>query len=193
MKFFLSSMLLWIMAGNASHAESYQAAMSQVTWNFSGDKGVCVLSQDIPLYGKAEFVSHAGQPLRFSISEHRRKAEVVKASLSIGAAPWMREILAGQVYRVYWEGSGSAGHYGRLSVYGETAEAMLDALLDGQYPVFTYVRAASASNLEEHKVAVSSIKFSVKYKEFLTCRHQAGLALTASMDAMVSSRKKRRG
>jgi outer membrane protein OmpA-like peptidoglycan-associated protein len=47
---------------------------------------------------------------------------------------------------------------------------MIDALLQGQFPTFTYIRASSGNNVEETRVQVSSIKFSDGYKEFSDCR-----------------------
>jgi len=147
----------------------YQASMQTVHWEFKKANNVCYLKQQIPLYGSAEFAHKSGEPLRFSIQEQRRKPLIIKASLKIMPAPWMHEVVSSLDYPVYLENT-EIGGYGRLSVYAEAAESMIDALVLGRYPTFIYVRDASALNLEETHVAVSAIKFAESYKAFAACR-----------------------
>ena len=55
-------------------------------------------------------------------------------------------------------------------MYGEAAENMLDALLKGLSPTFSYLRKALDGEKEETKVAISSVKFLNKYNQFADCR-----------------------
>jgi hypothetical protein len=184
---------LGMLVSQSCLADYFQAAIDKATWAFSGGQGICTLTQELPLYGLAEFVSKPGQPLRFSIQEQRRKPIVVKASLAVMPAPWRRETLSGKNYPVYLESPQSFTDFGRLSVYSEAAEAMLDVLLQGQYPTFSYIRAASSLDTEETRVAVSAIKFAEKYKEFLSCRNTGTVAATTNSNLVNPGRKKRRG
>jgi sodium-type flagellar protein MotY len=174
-------------------ADYYQAAMNQAAWKFSGNKDGCSLTQDISVYGKAEFVSKPGQALRFSIQEQRRKPSIIKASLAVMPAPWIHQPVEDRNYQVYLDNAGDVKDYGRLSVYANDAEAMLDVLLQGQYPTFSYIRAASSLDVEETRVAVSSIKFGDKYKEFLACRNNLATVSMANNAVANGARKKRRG
>ncbi len=164
--FTLFSLLLSI----SSFADYYQAPMQDSNWELKRSKNTCQLRHVIPLYGTADFIQRSGHHLQFSIQELRRKPQVIKASLAALPAPWMRGRADPVDYQVYLDQADDAKDYGRLSVYGETAEVMIDALLQGQFPTFTYIRASSGNNVEETRVQVSSIKFSDSYKEFSECR-----------------------
>ncbi|MGZ8163601.1 MAG: OmpA family protein [Methylobacter sp.] len=161
-----------LLVSGRSFADYYQTPMQEVNWQFKGSSTVCYLKQVIPFYGSADFIHRAGEPLQFSIQEQRHKSPVIKATLTAMPSPWMHNTaFSSSDYQVYLDQPVENGGYGRLSVYGDAAESMLDILLQGQYPTFTYIRDSSVVNLEETRVAVSSINFSDSYKEFLSCRN----------------------
>ncbi|MDD5578922.1 MAG: OmpA family protein [Methylobacter sp.] len=165
-------MITLLLVSVRSFADYYQAPMQEVNWQFKGSNTVCYLKQVILFYGSADFIHRTGEPLQFSIQEQRRKSPVTKATLTAMPAPWMHEAaFSSSDYQVYLDQPVENGSYGRLSVYGDAAEAMLDILLQGQYPTFTYIRDSSVISLEETRVAVSSINFSDSYKEFINCRN----------------------
>jgi hypothetical protein len=184
--------LLFLLAGftTSSLADFYQAPMQQAHWEFKKTNTICFLKQLIPLYGSADFIQKAGEPLRFSIQELRRKPLIIKASLKVMPAPWMHEVTSSQDYPVYLDNA-EIGGYGKLSVYGEAAESMIDTLLHGQYPTFIYIRDASVLNLEETQVAVSAIKFSESYKAFSACRNSLQTS-TAQNHTTTSKKSKHR-
>lgn len=179
--------IIFLLTGSSScFADFYRASMQEAHWEFKKTGNVCYLKQLIPLYGSADFVHKAGEPLRFSIQEQRRKPLIIKASLKIMPAPWMHEVVSSLDYPVYLENA-EIGGYGRLSVYAETAESMIDALVLGRYPTFIYIRDASALNLEETHVAVSAIKFAESYKAFAACRDN--LRSVSAQNRVFSARK----
>ena len=151
-------------------ADNFSASMQTASWNSKKTGASCQLKQTIPLYGTAEFTHHTGGLLRFSIREDRFKPEIVKASLSIDTPPWVHTSLAAKDYLVYLDKTNDIQNIPRLSVYGKTAEVMLDALSNGMSPTFSYVRASVAGLLPETKVAVSAINFSKNYQQFVECR-----------------------
>ena len=162
--------LILLLLSASSFADYYQVPMQQSSWELKRSKNSCQLKQMIPLYGSADFVHRSGENLQFSIQEQRRKPQVIRATLAAMPAPWMRSRADSVVYQVYLDQPEDRNDYGRLSVYGEAAEAMIDALLQGRYPTFTYIRESSEYNPEETRVEVSSIKFSESYKAFSECR-----------------------
>lgn len=157
---------------NDSFADYYTPPLMEAQWEVSISKTLCRMRQDIPLYGSADFVQRSGQDLQFSIQEQRQKPQIIKANLSAIASPWVHEAPNPDNYLVYLEQAIEIKDYGRLAVYGQTAETMIDVLLQGQYPTFTYIRASSDLEVEETRVAVSAIKFIETYEEFLYCRNQ---------------------
>ncbi len=151
-------------------ADNFSASMQTANWKVKKAGASCLLRQSIPLYGTAEFAHHTGGMLRFSIREDRFKPEIVKASLSIDTPPWMHASLEVKDFLVYLEQATDIQNIPRLSVYGKTAELMLDALSNGLSPTFSYIRASAFGLLPETKVSVSAINFSKNYQQFVECR-----------------------
>ncbi|MGR9116042.1 MAG: hypothetical protein ACU85E_09770 [Gammaproteobacteria bacterium] len=153
-------------------ADYYEVPMLEAHWEVASDKDVCYLKQNIPHYGRAEFIQRSGAPLQFSIQEFRIKPYIIKADLAALPAPWMHDETDRHIHPVFLDRPAHARDFNRLSVYGSAAEAMIDALLQGHSPTFTYVRAVTNLDMHEIRVAVSPIKFQEVYEEFVGCRTQ---------------------
>ena len=153
-------------------AEYYVAPLLKANWEVSRSKTACHLKQKIPHYGSADFVHHSGGRLQFFIQEQRHKPRVVKASLSAMPAPWIHQYSESRPYLVYLDQPVDISGYGRLAVYGDDAETMIDVLLQGKFPTFTYVRGAPDVDLVETRVGVSAVRFSTAYEDFIACRNQ---------------------
>ena len=151
-------------------ADYYSASLHKANWKLDKGSSFCQLKQDITLYGAADFLHQSGGQLRFSIREMRFKPEVVKASLTIDTSPWIHKSVPINDFLVYLDSAVDIQNYPRLSVYGETAETMLDALSKGLFPTFTYVRGSISGLLPETKVAVSAVNFLKQYDQFVDCR-----------------------
>ena len=161
---------LLVMASISVNADFYDVPMLDAGWEVASGKDVCALIQKIPNYGSAEFTDHSGAPLQFSIQELRVKPYIIKADLAALPAPWMHGETDRQIHQVYLDRPVHARDFSRLSVYGNAAEAMIDALLQGYSPTFTYVRAATDLDMHEIRVAVSPVKFQEAYDNFTSCR-----------------------
>ena len=171
MKGFKIFLLFFFLAGSSCYADYYSTPFHKGDWELNEGSSYCQLKQDIPLYGRADFVHQSGELLRFSIRENRFKPEIVKASLSVDVSPWIHDSIRENDHLVYLDlTAADRRHYPRLSVYGDTAEIMLDALSQGMYPTFTYVRSDVGGLLSETSVAVSSINFLKTYDQFVKCR-----------------------
>jgi len=166
-KFFWIFILLFC---KVTIADDFQASLNVADWNVIKGQSSCQLQQKIPLYGTAGFTLHSGELLRFSIREDRFKPEIIKASLSIESPSWLHQAVDRKDYLVFLDEAFDDKNTPRLSVYGDVAEFMLDALTDGLSPTFTYVRATSLKQLPQTQVALSAINFSDKYQQFVNCR-----------------------
>lgn len=153
-----------------SNAEYFTAPILLADWKINKGSSFCQLKQDIPLYGTADFMHQSGELLRFSIRENRFKPDIVKASLALGSSPWMHQSTPVNDHLVYLDQGVDIQNYPRLSVYGQTAETMLDGLSNGMFPTFTYVRSSVAGLSPETRVAVSAVNFSKNYVHFVDCR-----------------------
>jgi len=153
-----------------SVAENYTAPLQTADWKVREGASYCQLNQNIPLYGAVGFMHQSGNLLRFSIREDRFKPEIIKASLSIDNPPWLHESINAKDYLVFLDEMVDIKNTPRLSVYGDVAEVMLDALSNGLSPTFSYVRATVLGQLPETQVAISAINFSKNYQKFADCR-----------------------
>jgi outer membrane protein OmpA-like peptidoglycan-associated protein len=170
MKAYKIFLLVIFLAGSSCYADYFSTPFLKAEWEFNEDSSYCHLKQNVPLFGRADFMHQSGELLRFSIRENRYKAEIVKASLSVDVSPWIQGSIRDNDYPVHLDLSADRQNYPRLSVYGDTAEIMLDAMSQGMYPTFTYVRAGVSGLLSETSVAVSSINFLKAYDQFAECR-----------------------
>lgn len=151
-------------------AEYFSAPLLKTDWKLKKSPSFCQLIQKIPLYGSADFVHRSGELLRFSIREKRFKPAIVRASLIVETSPWIHETKSIDSHLVHLDNLIDIQNYPRLSVYGETAENMLDALSAGMFPTFIYERASFDGLLPETTVAISSVNFSKKHTQFEDCR-----------------------
>lgn len=151
-------------------AEDFEASFRTADWKVTKGPSSCQLQQKIPLYGTAGFTHHSGDLLRFSIREDRFKPEIIKASLSIENPSWLHQAVDRKDHLVFLDEEVDVKNTPRLSVYGDVAELMLDALTEGLSPTFTYVRASALEQLAQTQVALSAINFSDKYLQFVNCR-----------------------
>ncbi len=136
----------------------------EADWLTENSKTLCQLLQNIDHFAVAGFRHYAGEPLQFFLQESVYPSEIRKASLFVEPAPWRDTLTYQQDYPVFLE-SRDARPGGRLAVYGDVAELMLDSLVHGHYPVFSYERQN-----KETRVAISAINFSEPYREFADCR-----------------------
>ncbi len=162
--------LIFLLFSSQLWAEQISAPIQQANWLLIKGESNCQLVQEIPLYGTAEFIHQSGSLLRFSVKEPRYKPQIVKASLFIDTPPWMHETASAQDYLVTLDGRMGIQDIPRLSVYGETAEIMLDALSAGYSPRFSYIRANSQGELPETQVTVQAVNFISNYQQFSACR-----------------------
>ncbi len=153
-----------------STADDYAAPLLSADWIVRKGASSCQLLQQIPLYGTAGFTHQSGDLLRLSIREDRFKPEIIKASLSIETPSWLHHSVSVKDHLVFLDDSVDIKNTPRLSVYGDVAEQMLDALSDGLSPTFRYVRASALEQFSQTQVSISAINFAQKYQQFTHCR-----------------------
>jgi len=167
---FKTLLIAFFLPSSVAIADSYAAPLQVANWKVKKGESYCQLNQNIPLYGMAGFMHQSGDLLRFSIREDRYKADIVKASLSIENPLWRHDALDTRDYLVFLDKAVDIQNIPRLSVYGENAELMLDALSNGLSPTFSYVRASMPGLLPATEVSISAINFSKNYQQFTDCR-----------------------
>ncbi len=159
-----------LLSSSVAFADNFAVPLLTAQWKVAKSASSCQLKQSIPLYGTADFTHDTGRLLRFSVREERFKPEIVKATLSIDTPSWVHTSSEAKYYLVYLDKTADIQQIPRLSVYGKTAEEMLDALLNGLSPTFSYIRSSVSGLLPETHVSVSAINFFKSYQQFEECR-----------------------
>ncbi len=159
-----------IFVSSLIRAESIAPVLS-AQWQITQEPAFCQLSQEIPAFGSVGFQHYSGEHLHFSLQEKKLNSPVTRASLLIESAPWIHHRLPVNDYPVYLDFNELFPGASRLSVLGDSAETMLEALKNGYFPTFRFVRANQAQDLNsETVVAVSSMNFQTAYENFVSCR-----------------------
>ena len=153
-------------------ANFYEAPINQSRWQFNQSKTLCHLQHTIPHYGSADFFQHSGQPLVFSLQIKQSHSPVIQASLNIRAPAWMHAEIADPTHSVNLDDGTAESDEKRLTVQGEVAELMLNALNTGQFPIFTYIRDKKNVVSLETRVAVSAVNFIEAHENFLSCLNE---------------------
>lgn len=165
--FKVALLVLVIFFSGSVNAGYYVAPIYTADWDIKIANSSCQLIHKIPSYGIADFSHYSGDQLRFSIRKKNLKIEATKASLTIKVPPWKHQSIPLIDYIVNLDHDENNLNQPRLSVFGETAENMLGALSQGLSPTFIYT--GSDYSLET-RVAVSSVNFAKKYRQFADCR-----------------------
>lgn len=155
---------------SATTADNYAASLLSADWMVKRGASSCQLLQKIPSYGMVGFTHQSGDLLRLSIKEDRYKPEIIKASLSIEAPFWLHQSVSAKDHLVFLDEVVDIKNIPRLSVYGDVAELMLDALSNGLSPTFSYIRASALEQFPKTIVSLSAINFAQKYQQFTDCR-----------------------
>lgn len=155
--------LLLLPAGSASAAlMRYVATEHESQWRTSSSRLSCVLSHEIPQYGRAVFTQAAGGALQLSVEVKRKPQQVGVARLISAAPSWRhgaRERDLGQVdYTV-----ASAP----FRLVGDIPRRVLNELEQGMYPTLSYPDWADGR--DEVQVALSAVNLRRELGEFLDC------------------------
>lgn len=163
--FRLALFLYCFLLAGIVQSETITSPFQQANWQADGSKTICNLQQEVDNFGRIGFRQHSGEPLEFFLQPFDQSSEINKASLFVESAPWHDQLSYRQDFPVFLEGNQLARTQ-RLTVFGDSAENMLNALLQGRFPVFSFVRQHN----KETRVAASSINFSDAYPKFIDCR-----------------------
>lgn len=152
-------------------ADFFSVPLLDARWELIEESTFCRLKQDIPRFGTSDFTQYTGEKLRFSISENRYKSAISEAVLSVDTPVWNHQSIVFKEYPLFLdEEINDDNLFPRLSVYGDEAELMLDAVAKGLAPTITYKRTIDRVNHSLTKVAISPINFYDQYVRFTSCR-----------------------
>ncbi len=164
----LRTLLLLIIASISTLANAkyrrYQAELDNSEWSYTGNRLQCRLSQKIPFYGDAYFVSKSGLPnLKFRIKLSRNQpAEYSSASLDAQPPIWKHGAHPRNLGTVDVVPGAEP-----LKLDHDKAWRLLSELEQGFDPSFRYKDWLDGRDTVV--VSVSSIRFWEQYQNFIDC------------------------
>lgn len=158
---------VWLYAPGlgASLQRHFQSPITESVWHTAGDPLACRLSHDIPEYGRAVFIRHAGGALEFRLDLSQRPGHDGEARIRLLPPPWKHDITPQELGTVAF-----SNHSSPFRLQGERAGVLLASLENGLFPTFSY-RAASPV-LDSVSVSLSAVNFLDSLDEFQRCTDQ---------------------
>ncbi len=150
-------------AGNVvAGAQQYQARLHEARWEASTEGMACVLSHEIPHYGRVEFRRHGRQDLSFSIQAKRPPLLHTEAALSSDPTDWNHTAVLRELDPLQ---AGLSAVPFRAS--GARAQRIFTELEQGMMPSLHY--QDWFDGLDEVTVHISPLFFRTAQREFLDC------------------------
>jgi sodium-type flagellar protein MotY len=151
-------------AANAAY-KTFEADISESTWQFEGTPLNCQLTHQVPYYGTASFQKSAGkkQQLGFQMSYKRQPLASVKvASVQSMSPSWLPNRPAKSLGEL-------AIHSGQsiFKTKGLASWRLLNELEVGRFPMFRYQDFESLE--DQVAVSLSAVGFKQPYAKFLNC------------------------
>lgn len=149
----------------ASLQRHFETPMTESVWRTSGDRLTCRLSHDIPDYGRAVFMRHAGGMLEFRLDLSQRPGHAGEALIRLVPPPWRHDIAAQELGTVPF-----ADRSAPFRLQDERAVVLLASLENGLFPTFSY--RAESPVVDAVSVSLSSVNFLESLDDFQRCVDQ---------------------
>jgi len=140
----------------------YGLDMQSATWVTSSNHLKCVMKQDIPLYGKAEFIQTAGKPLRMRLTTIQPITQTALANFESRPPAWNHVASKQDMGTV-------SLNKGKVPVNLEQGRSkrVIAELEKGMQPTLRFADAGDGK--ERVEIAISPIRFQEALQEFRTC------------------------
>lgn len=161
----LSLLLLLSLGGGSALAgiRHYQAPLAQAQWETSSDEKLCVMTHEIPLYGRATFSQSAGEPLRFTMTvKQPATRNRDKAHLRSLPPAWKHQVNALDMNEVEVQRGMIP-----FQLEGRLPRRMLAELEKGMLPTFSYRDWVDAQ--DSITVSLSGININEPLQRFTQC------------------------
>lgn len=159
---FLVAGLLLVMTAAQANRLAYQSPIHEADWQTRLSRLQCSLWQDIPSYGRAEFVRAAGLQLGLRIHAEQGSPEQGQAELRIDPPAWRHDVEGQRVAMI-------TRRRGETPFRLDQALSLrvLQGLEQGLMPTLSYREAVSGNNAIN--IALSSVRFHDALGEFRRC------------------------
>ncbi len=154
--------VLFPIASSVAGEIFYGANEHQAVWRVESSRLNCVLSQNIPGYGKAQFVRQAGGQLTLQIQVLNRPRDKGVARVVSAAPAWRHGVESRDLGQVNYSEGRTPFIYSEIM-----ARRMLLELQQGMSPTFSYQDWADGR--DNVQVALSSVNLRPPLETFLEC------------------------
>lgn len=158
----------------AAGVRAFGAGIDESQWRMDKSAGACRLSQRVPFYGTAEFVSRGNREIAFALRLERGRAEGSGwAKLRTVAPLWQPGVLSRELGVIPVQHGLQPFRLG-----SDLAWRVLGELEQGMFPTFSLGEERG----EPVTVALSAVNFLPRYPEFLACIDTLGGELRAAAE-----------
>jgi len=162
-KYFILITMLGLFSGPAQAVyPDYGLDMQAATWVTSSNHLKCVMEQDIPLYGKAEFIQAAGKSLRMRLTTIQPITQTSLANFESRPPAWNHVASKLDMGTV----SLSKGTV-PIKLQQSRSQRVIAELEKGMQPTLRFANVVEGRQRVE--IAISPIRFQQALQEFRTC------------------------
>lgn len=168
---------LVVATGAEAAVRAFEAPMDVAEWKLTDSGGVCRLSQTIPTYGRADFVSRGSRQIEFQLQLERGSAEGSGWAVVRTVAPlWQPGVPSRELGTAAVRAGATP-----FRLASDMAWRLIGELEQGMFPTF-YLNDGDYRR-DQVTVALSAVNFQGPYQRFLGCidkvaveRHEAAVA-----------------
>lgn len=139
----------------------YAASFTEAYWQTQSSRLQCRLEQEIPAYGRAQFVRNAGLQTRLHIHADHGARSRIEAELVSEPGPWMHGAQPQRIGKV-------KRYIGQMAFRFDSnmSNRLIGELEQGRLPTLAYNEQSAGGNV---KIALSGINFRPALEEFRRC------------------------
>ncbi len=139
----------------------YAAGMTEASWQTSSSRLQCRLEQEIPAYGRAQFVRNAGLQTRLHIHADHGARSRIEAELVSEPGPWMHGAQPQRLGKV-------KRYLGQMAFRfnSNMSNRVIGELEQGRQPTLAYNEHSAGGKV---KIVLSGINFRPALEEFRRC------------------------
>jgi outer membrane protein OmpA-like peptidoglycan-associated protein len=161
-RIFLPALLGLLAAPALAGVQHYQARLHEARWETRLEQMVCILSHEIPHYGRVEFRRRGRDELVFTVHAERGPLLQTEAQLSSDPTDWKHQVASRELDPL-------AAVLGRqpFQIEGARARRLFTELEQGMAPTLQY--RDWSDGLDQVTVRISPVFFRTAQREFMDC------------------------
>jgi outer membrane protein OmpA-like peptidoglycan-associated protein len=161
MKYFITLLLF---VAFFAQAEQFQAPITDTQWLVSASPLECSMTQEIALYGRAQFTQSPGKEFSLSFNSPLYPSKQTDIHFEIAQAPWQNS-----EDRLLLTSLQAEKNQQTFTITGKVAKQAFTYIKEGMFPTIRYL---SQNSIEEISVLLSTVHFRDSQLAFVQCVEQ---------------------